>query len=112
MQKKRFWVSWWTANDADHGVDRWPPDLVIWSSGLRGAELCEFEESLCALIDTDGDAASIWAALRSWVPDLEERFCSEKPADWQPGDRFEGYDPRYTTIEMKPPDAQKVLSGE
>lgn len=99
---KRFWVSWWTANDADHGVTKWPASLVIWVSGQRGDDEDKtFQESLCAVIDAKNETV-VWQGLKSWFPDLEERFCSEEPADWQPGDRFEGYDPRYTTIKMKP----------
>jgi hypothetical protein len=110
---KRFWISWWTANNADRGVTKWPPSLVIWVSGQRGDDDDQsFQESMCAVIDTDKTEADIWAALRSWFPDLEERFCSLEPQDFQPGDRFKGYDPQYTTIEMKPRDAQELLSGE
>ena len=98
---KRFWVSWWTANDADHGVTKWPPSLVIWVSGQRGNDPCDLQESLCAVIDTDKHEVEIWAALNSWFPDLEPRFCSMKPPSFQPGDRFPGFDPTRVTVERK-----------
>lgn len=97
---KRFWVSWWTSNYPANGVDSWPETLKIWVSGSRG--WMETEQSLCAVIDTDKSEVEIWAALKSWFPDLEPRFCSMKPPSFQPGDRFPGYNALRTTIKRKP----------
>lgn len=61
----------------------------------------EAEQSLCAVIEAENETV-VWQGLKSWFPDLEERFCRETDADWHPGDRFPGFDPARVTVNRKP----------
>ncbi len=90
----RFWVSWWSESE---------PEMVFavpfdyWVTGYRCSNkpgLGAFDDgnwgsaSHCALIDATSEE-EIWAAIAKFFPDYEERFCEEKPSDYNPGDRFQ-----------------------
>lgn len=86
---KRFWVSWYSmVEDPQTAYDYY----------LSGEEVGR-RYIYCALLDSP-DEAALWRALRAHFPDLEERFCDEKPEGWEPGDRFPAEGKRRTEIGM------------
>lgn len=84
--RRRFWISWYQPGD-DFRPVVWPLPPAIpayWCSGYaaQGA-------TLCAVVDAPGKRAAERAICKAWaVSNVEWRFCSEKPRDWRPGDRF------------------------
>lgn len=81
---KKYWISWWES------VKTQEPDscpFLYWISGSKGWDDSTAEVSICAVIECEVDP---WDYIREYFPNaIEERFCDEKPLDWQPGDRFQ-----------------------
>lgn len=95
----RYWVSWWSGYYESEGCTR--PPFQVWISGSRERRDDGDEVSLCAVIDASG-TAEIWPVVKRHFPDYEERFCQPSDADWQPGDRFPGFENRTSlTVEEK-----------
>ena len=103
--KKRYWVSWWSGNVCqedkqtedlyeDEGCSE--PPFQVWVSGQR--ERKNFfgdrdECSMCAVIDSESEDR-IWEVVEKHYPDYEERFCEERESNFEPGDRFPGFENR------------------
>lgn len=84
----RYWVSWWTGYYADEGCTK--PPFTVWTSGERDQRKDGRDEvSLCAVLDAPNEV-SVWAAVKHYFPDVEQRFCEIRPSDFKPGDRFRG----------------------
>lgn len=90
-QMKRYWVSWWTGNFADEGCTE--PPFQSWCSGYRDRTDDRDQESLCAVIDAENEE-QIWQAIHKYFPDYEERFCELVEKDFEPSDRFPGFENR------------------
>ena len=115
---KRFWASWWSGYHADEGCTA--PFFQVWISGSKGrandgltaellakANAIEDEDeydafidehakddvSICALIDAESED-QIWEVVAKHFPDYVVRFCEERPIDYNPGDRFGGFENR------------------
>jgi len=100
---QRWWVSWWSGYYADEGCTE--PPFQVWISGYRdrdnAPEHCPTcgldtkrdrdECSICAVIDAESEK-QIWEVVAKHFPDYEERFCTPKEQDFEPGDRFPGFE--------------------
>ena len=78
----RFWISWYSKED--------PQDLPFeaWETGERvNADFSTHSYSICAVIDAESEEVA-YTLARQHYPDLEERFCTPKEDDFQPGNRF------------------------
>ena len=95
----RYWVSWWSGcYESERYTD---PPFQYWISGYRARPRGRREDaSICAVIDAPSEAA-IWASVERHFPDYEQRFCSAAKDDYQPGDRFPGFQNR-TSLDEPP----------
>jgi hypothetical protein len=85
----RFWTSWWIPNsdNPDNAPFQW------WWTGARWNAKDEQEDSICALIEAE-DETQVWSIVGQYFQVLETRFCNVKGDDWNPGDRFPGFQNR------------------
>jgi hypothetical protein len=87
---KRFWVSWYDAEPDCRPLTDPPTKEVLgwWISGETMTEPTKY--ALCALVESESEDKARAALVKNWPEFLvsEERFFSEKPADFVPGDRF------------------------
>lgn len=85
---KKYWISWWESANTQE-PETCP--FLYWVTGERsprysGPEVTHDEVSICAVIECEKEP---WDYIQEYFPNVvEERFCDEKPLDWQPGDRF------------------------
>lgn len=78
----RFWISWYSKEDPEN------VPFHAWETGERvNADFSTRDYSICAVIDAESEQAA-YDLARQYYPDLEERFCTPKADDFQPGDRF------------------------
>lgn len=87
---KRYWVSWeQPTTDDETGetvLDTAGREIDCWESGWSADD----ERSMiCAVIDAESEQ-EVWNGIGRLVGEYTERFCLEKPSDWQPGERFPG----------------------
>jgi hypothetical protein len=89
----RHWVSWWSGNYQDEGCTA--PPFQVWVSGSRFRDTNDDrdEQSLCAVIDADSEQA-IKETVAKHYPDYEMRFCNPVADDFQPSNRFPGFENR------------------
>lgn len=97
----RFWVSWISGNYADEGCTA--PPFQFWRTGQmeRRTHLPQvFDDqtvkddcTLCAVIDAESEE-EIWPVIAKHFPDYAQRFCAPRADDYQPGDRFPGFEGR------------------
>jgi len=89
LSMNRYWVSWWSGNYVEEGCTE--PPFMYWVSGQRDrgdTEETERDEcSICAVVDSESKD-SVWELIAIHFPDYEERFCTLKPNDYVPGNRF------------------------
>lgn len=77
---KRFWASWYSEQE---------PDDIPFQFWITGQTMNEPPAwTYTALFDVESEEKA-WEQVASVFSDYQERFISEKDADWQPGDRFE-----------------------
>jgi hypothetical protein len=83
----KFWVSWW-ANDSGIDKDNPGPDVPFqyFVSGYRGDD---GDYSCCAAFEAHSET-DIWNTISQFFPEYEERFCSERDSNWNPGAPVEG----------------------
>ncbi|EGO63565.1 hypothetical protein [Acetonema longum] len=89
---KRFWASWYSGNYVDEGCTK--PPFKIWISEYEEYEIVLRDDNsgredctIYAVIDIENEEM-LWALVEEHYPDFRERFCIEKPLDWNPGERF------------------------
>jgi hypothetical protein len=81
----QFWVSG-SASRRSHLPQEFPPKEM--EAGDEKDDLM-----LCAVIDAENEE-EIWTGIAKHFPDYAPRFCEPKEADYQPGDRFPGFENR------------------
>lgn len=104
---KRYWVSWISGYYEDEGCTA--PPYQVWISGqmdrrsglpkkFKGKNGGEKDDcTICAVIDANSED-EIWDSVHKHFPDYEERFINEVEPDYEPGDRFPGFDPNRTKL--------------
>ena len=79
---KRFWISWyWTSTSRNYPNAK----FRFWHSGTRGSDNASV---ICAIVDAI-DETEAWKVVGHHFRKHEQRFCDEKPLEWNPGDRFQ-----------------------
>jgi len=81
---KRYWTSWWTSvEDGTPGIP-----FQYWVTGYRDNLM-----AVCALLEGP-NRWYIEQGVKKLFPDAEFRFIEPRDHDWNPGERFPGYEER------------------
>jgi hypothetical protein len=100
-KQHRYWVSWYAPMTPENLQDNKP--FQFW---ITGNIVLPDEVGLgtfCAVIDA-GSEAEVWGAIAQHFPQMQHRYISNVPNDWQPAEtRFTNWQGRTATSEEHHP---------